>query len=295
MKEKILVVGGSGFIGRNLLKKISLKKYDLYSLSKQIPKNKIKGVRYLRCDITKFINVKKKILINFDHIINLSGYINHSDKKNNISCHYYGCKNLIDIFKKKNISTFIQVGSSLEYGDQKSPQKETKISHPKSWYGLSKYKASKYLLKIGQKLKFPYIILRPYQIYGPYQKKNRLIPQTIHSCLINKKFKCTFGNQKRDFIYIDDFIDLIKKILIKKNIRCEIFNVGSGKPISVKYVINKIKSSINSGFPQFGAIKMRKEEIKNLYPDISKVKKYFNWKPKIKLKIGLKKTIRFYA
>ena len=71
--------------------------------------------------------------------------------------------------------------------------------------------------------------------------------------------------------------------------------MGSGKPISVKYVINKIKSSINSGFPQFGAIKMRKEEIKNLYPDISKVKKYFNWKPKIKLKIGLKKTIRFYA
>ena len=296
MKEKILVVGGTGFIGYHVLKNLSLKKYFLYSLSKNNPKSdrKVKNVKYIFCDIINKKDLKKRLSKNFDHIINLSGYIDHSKKKENNLYHYVGSKNLIDIFKLKEIQTFIQIGSSLEYGDLKSPQEEKRKCNPKSWYGLSKLKASKYLEKINKEYKIPYIILRPYQVYGPKQKLNRLIPQTIDSCLKNKSFKCTSGVQKRDFIYIKDFVDLIKKILQLKKIRCEIFNVGSGKPIYVKDVIKKIKTITNSGNPELGSIKMRKDEIMNLYPSIKKVKKYFNWQPKIKLNDGLKKTIKSY-
>ena len=100
MKEKILVVGGTGFIGYHVLKNISSKKYLLHSLSKNKPvkEKKIKNVKYIYCDITKFRTLKKKLSKNFDHVINLSGYIDHSNKKQNILCHYFGSKNLIDIF-----------------------------------------------------------------------------------------------------------------------------------------------------------------------------------------------------
>ena len=103
MKENILVVGGTGFIGYHVLKKIPAKKYVLFSLSKNKPlkEKKIKNVKYLYCDITNYKALKKKLSKKFDHIINLSGYIDHSNKKENILCHYYGSKNLIDIFKKK--------------------------------------------------------------------------------------------------------------------------------------------------------------------------------------------------
>ena len=67
----------------------------------------------------------------------LKNFISEID--NNIKC------NIIDIFKLKEIQTFIQIGSSLEYGDLKSPQEEKRKCNPKSWYGLSKLKASKYL------------------------------------------------------------------------------------------------------------------------------------------------------
>ena len=66
-----------------------------------------------------------------------------------------------------------------------------------------------------------FIILRPYQVYGPYQKYDRLIPMVIKSCLKNKKFPCTEGNQERDFLYVDDFTDLIIKILKKKILKIE--------------------------------------------------------------------------
>ena len=297
MKEKILVVGGTGFIGYHVLKNISSRKYLLYSLSKNKPtkEKKIKNVKYLYCDITNNKNLKKKLSENFDHVINLSGYIDHSKKKENILCHYFGSKNLIDIFKLKKIQTFIQIGSSLEYGNLKSPQIEKKICEPVSWYGKSKFKASQYLKKISKVYDLPYIILRPYQVYGPKQKKDRLIPQTIETCLKNKIFLCTPGTQKRDFIYVDDFVFLIQKILLKKDIRYEIFNVGSGKPILVKDIIKKIRNLTKSGEPKFGAINMRKDEVMNLYPLTKIVENNFNRKPKVKLIQGLKKTIKSYA
>ena len=101
--------------------------------------------------------------------------------------------------------------------------------------------------------------------------------------------------QKRDFLYVDDFVELIKKILKQKKIRKEIFNVGSGKPISVKFIIQMIQSSIGLGKPQFGKIPMRKDEINSLYPSIKKIKKKLSWLPKKNLKAGIKKTIQSYV
>lgn len=187
----------------------------------------------------------------------------------------------------------MQSGSSLEYGKNASPQDEKMACSPISYYGKAKYLASKFLLH-NNKYNFKVIILRLYQVYGPNQKKDRLIPMVINSFLKNKNLKCTNGKQKRDFIYIDDLINLFLKIIKTKKLNSGIFNVGSGKPVSVKIVIDNIKKFIKKGKPIYGAIKMRKDEIKNLYPKINKVKKFFNWNANITLETGLKKTIRFY-
>ena len=175
-----------------------------------------------------------------------------------------------------------------------SPQKEKHNCKPISIYGISKYKASKFIEKYGKLKDLPFVILRPYQVFGPGQKKNRLVPQVIEACLKNRNFDCTAGTQLRDFIFIDDFTYLILKIIKNIKIRKEIFNVGSGNPISVKDIIMKIQSIIKKGNPNFGSISMRKDEIRDLYPSITKVKNKFSWSPKIGLLQGLKKTILSY-
>ena len=68
--------------------------------------------------------------------------------------------------------------------------------------------SSNKVFKESKKISFPFVILRPYQVYGPYQDNNRLIPFIINSCLQNKKFPCTTGVQFRDFLYIDDFVEV---------------------------------------------------------------------------------------
>ena len=296
MRNNILVVGGTGFIGYHLLKYLK-KKNTLFSISKNKPskKRKVRGVNYIFCDIYKK-NKLRKILEqkNFDYVINLGGYVDHSNTLKTFQSHYYGCKNLVDIFKTKKIKLFIQIGSSLEYGKLKSPHIETLKCKPTATYGISKYKSSEYIQKCDNKKSFPYVILRPYQVYGPNQSINRLIPIVISSCIKNKKFNCSSGIQKRDFLYIDDFINLINKLILSKKKIKGIFNVGSGKASSVKETIQLIHKKIKKGNPQFGKIKMRRDESLNYYPKIKKLKKAIKWSAKTSLKKGLFQTIQYY-
>ena len=295
MKEKILVAGGTGFLGYHLLKKLLELKYDLYSISTKMPKKerKLKKIKYLICEVTKKNSIKKKLNITFDYIVNFSGYVDHSDKIKTMRSHYLGCKNLVDTFKNKKIKNFIQIGSSLEYGNSKSPHQETSHCRPRGNYGLAKLKASKYLQKVGSKNNLSFTVLRLYQIYGPNQSINRLIPVVVDSCLKNKIFSCSPGLQKRDFLFVGDLVKLILKI-IKNKPSNSIFNVGSGQSIKVKNIINLIKQEVGLGKPIFGKINMRKDEAINNFPNINKVITFFNWRPSTKLKKGIKNTISFY-
>ena len=296
MKNKILIVGGTGFIGYHLSKRLKKKNY-VYSISRNSPKKKrkIKGVKYINCDIYKKNLLYKKLKpSNFDYVVNLGGNIDHNNKSRTIKSHFFGCKNLVDYFKNENIKLFIQIGSSLEYGKKKSPHYESLNCNPNAYYGMSKLKSTKYILKSNKKKSFPFIVLRLYQVYGPNQSRNRLIPIVISSCLKNKKFNCSTGKQVRDFLYIDDLIDLLNKIIYSKNKITGIFNVGSGKPSKVKKIINLIRNKVKKGFPQFGKIKLRKDEIIKYYPNLNKVKKSFNWKAQTSFNSGIVKTINFY-
>ena len=297
MNKNILIVGGTGFLGQNLVKKLSSMSYNITSLSsRRIPnKKKFKNVDYKLVDISKKNNFNKIKKNEFNYIINLGGNIDHKNKLETNKSHFIGCKNLLNELNLTNLKLFIQIGSSLEYGNTKSPQKENSLNKPKSIYGKAKLKATKYLISKSKSKNFAYIILRPDQIYGPHQTYDRLIPQTIDSCLKNKEFSCSEGKQLRDFLYVSDFVELVLKILKNKKINPGIYNIGLGRPFSVKYIIMTIKKIIKKGKPNFGKIKMRKDEIMSLYPNTNKTKKNFKWRPKVNIINGIKKTIKFYA
>ena len=297
-KKKLLVIGGTGFLGFHLCKEALKKGWSITSISTNKPKKirYLKKIKYLICDIGKK-NEIAKINSNFEYVVNFGGYVDHKNKKKTYKSHFIGCKNLADHFLNKNIKSFIQVGSCVEYGFTNSPQDEnssTSINKLASTYGKSKLMATNYLLDLYKKKRFPITILRLYLIYGPYQDINRFIPIIINGCLNDLNFNTSEGKQKRDFLYVSDFINLIFKILNNKNTRGEIFNVGSGKPLSIKKVINLIKNNIKKGNPKYGKIKLRKDEILELYPNVSKIKETIKWKPKINFMNGLNKTIKFY-
>jgi len=299
LKNNILIVGGTGFIGYHLAKKVLQKGWQVTSISSKPPKKirYLPKVKYILCDITKKKSLEQNIQKSFKYVVNLGGYVDHSNKKKTFKSHYIGCKNLAEIFLKKVPTAFVQMGSSIEYGNLKSPQIENANCYPnsiKSIYGKAKLLSSIYLTDLYKKKNFPSIVLRLYLAYGSRQDVNRFLPIIIKGCIENKKFPCSKGNQFRDFVHVDDVVDAIIKSLTNRNARGQIINIGSGKPRKIRNIIKYIKKISNGGYPQFGKIKLRKDEIIKLYPNIKKAKRKINWKPKISFERGIKSTIKFY-
>jgi nucleoside-diphosphate-sugar epimerase len=295
-KKNILIIGGTGFIGYHLAKKCLKNKWQVTSISTKPPKKirYLSKVNYIYCDISKKKSLKKNIKFFYTYVVNLGGYVDHSNKAKTRESHYTGCKNLTNIFLKNPPKAFIQMGSSVEYGNVKSPQKENSKCNPKTVYGRAKLSSTKHLINLYVRKKFPSVVLRLYLAYGPKQDLNRFLPIIIDGCLKNKRFPCSSGDQLRDFVYIDDVVGAILKSLTNEKVKGKIINIGSGRPKKIKQIINYLKNVLKGGFPEFGKIKFRKDEILKIYPSIKRSTNLLKWHTKVPFEKGIKKTIQSY-
>ncbi len=102
-KKKILIPGGTGFIGYHLCSFFKKKNWIVHSISKSKPKinRRVKGVRYICCNVSNKKKLKKKLDKYYNYIVNLSGYVDHSRNKSIRRTHFEGCKNLVLNFQKK--------------------------------------------------------------------------------------------------------------------------------------------------------------------------------------------------
>ena len=294
----LLIAGGTGFIGYHLATKLKKKGWKITSVSLKKPQKKryIKGIKYLLVDLTKKKQIKNKLENTYTHVVNLSGHTSNlyskKFKAKIYNSHFYGTANLINFFLNKNIKSFIQIGSSAEYGNAKSPQSEKDKCKPTSIYGKAKLKATKYTLNAAKEYHFPSNVLRLFQVYGPGQGQNRAVAQLLNFCIKKKKFPASNGKQIRDFCYIDDVIKAII-IVLKKDISGKLFNIASGKGVSMKKLILTIQRVAKGGKPQFGLFRTRNHENSSLVPSINSAIKILKWKPKVELLNGLVKTKNF--
>ena len=301
-KLNVLVVGGTGFIGKNFIYNFRKKKnWNIYSVSRKLPTKSetIPNIKYKKCDILTKKDLSKLNLKIFNYIIyaigpNSLGELKSKKDFNFHKQHYLALKRFILNLDLKNLRKFIFFGSSEEYGFLQSPHNENQeIRKLKNPYGTFKYKSSVYLKKLYNKINFPVVILRVYLTYGPYQRENRLLPQYLKAYFTKKKIYVTSGKQKKNFLFISDLIFLIQKCLTNKKANGEIFNVGTKKPILLSKIFLILKNKYNI-LPQIDKKKMRISESKNSYPNISKAEKILSWRPKITLLQGLKYTVKYY-
>ncbi|MDA9896984.1 NAD-dependent epimerase/dehydratase family protein [Pelagibacterales bacterium] len=300
----LLVVGGTGFIGSNLCDAAIKKGWKVTSLS--LNKKKIidssnlnKSIIYLSADIAQEDSLKAAFINNkYDYIINMGGYVNHSnfydDGKKIIDTHFNGLLNLIRNIDFSYCKKFINTGSSDEYGDIVGPQEESMLPLPNSAYAFSKYAGNNFLEYLFRSEKLPVCGIRLFLVYGPGQNKQRFLPQIIKGCLEKKSFPVSEGNQIRDFCYIDDVVEAIFRIFENATTSGHIFNIASGDPIKIKEMILKVKNVIGYGSPSFGDVSYKKNENMSLYANISKIKKFTEWKPVVNLDDGINKTVSHY-
>lgn len=294
--KKILVVGGSGFIGGHLVHKLQQCDAEITVVGHK--DRAINKLNYIQADLANKQTLLLLKKIQYDYVFNLGGYIDHTPYFNGgrkvIEQHYIGLLNLLDSLDRTNLKGFVQIGSSDEYGNNPSPQSEDMREQPISPYSLAKVSASHLIQTLANTENFPGTVLRLFLVYGPGQDDKRFLPKMIKGCLNDQTFPTSEGKQLRDFCYVDDVVDAMLLAATHKNAHGEIINIASGIPISIHDVTEMVRGEIGSGNPQYGQFPYRKGENMSLYADISKAMKLLDWQPTTSFNEGLQKTIEHY-
>ena len=301
MHERLLIIGGTGFIGSHLAKKAMELGFETIVLSTKRPSidREISGVTYLEANIVDPLQLEKKLTkYSFHYVVNLSGYIDHSSfltgGSDVLEQHFFGLKNLLEVIDWSVLKRFVQIGSSDEYGNQPAPQNEKMPAAPISSYSLGKSASTHLLQMLCQTEAFPATILRLFLVYGPGQGEKRFLPQVISGCLSDKDFPVSSGEQFRDFSYVEDVITAILLCFTNDEVNGEIINIGSGVPVSIRDMVEYVRATIGMGHPQFGAFPYRSKENMALYADTTKAKDLLGWVETVSFKDGMKATIEYY-
>lgn len=278
MMETIFLIGGSGFIGKNLVEYLSAS-YHIVVVDKFIDEEFFK--KYPSVETLKMDLVNDKIPSDFekpDYIINLASIVtaerDFSLFDGLISSNLKVLLNLYERFKEeKNLKLFVQFGSSEEYGSEGSPFVETMREQPNSPYALVKQLTVNTALMLHANYGFPSMVVRPGNLFGKYQNKSKFIPYIISQLREGKPINVTLCEQKRDFISADDFAWCLGELLKNwKECIGEIVNVASGKSVSLKQIIETCKVVIGKDAKiNYGALPYRENEVMDLKCSVDKL------------------------
>lgn len=243
----IIVTGGLGFIGKRLVQSLKKNCDDEIIV---VDKKKLNSKNYLNNKIflqkLKSQKFTKKIKIIFHQGANSKTVENNffSIMKDN----YFYTKNLIDLCIKKNIP-LIYASSASVYGTETKKFNEDSKLEPSNFYSYTKSLVDLYVTRLLKKKKYKLIGLRYFNVFGPgEEKKGRMasvfhhftnqIKQKDHVKLFKGSNGYNDGEQKRDFVFVDDCVDV--NIWLFKNFKSGIYNVGSGKATSFNEVAKNI-------------------------------------------------------
>ena len=294
---KIIITGGSGFIGSYLAMQLK-QEHDVTIFD--VKKN-VSDIDFIEGDVTNLDSVKNSIT-DCDLVIHLAaslGVVNvERDPVQTLDINLGGTKNVLEACRTNNIKKIIFSSSSEIYGEPtKIPIGENDKPIPITTYGISKLASEEYIKSYSKSYGIQYTIFRLFNVYGAIQDTQWVLPEFVDKAISNKQISVhSDGSQVRAFCYVSDVADAFQSVLEKAN--GEIINVGNdSNPISIKELAEKIVSLTNSQskieFVPFEESNRNRTEILKRIPDINKAKKILNYSPKITLDEGIKKVVKY--
>ena len=286
----IIVLGGSGFVGKSLLQKLESKKFKVKVMvnSSKI-KNKFKKFHGDILDKKTFENQIK----NGDIIINLVGQYN-GHISNFIDLNIKGGLNLLESCKGKKNIKIILISSIDAYGENMHyASKEKDKSSPQNNYGLIKLLAEKMYENFANIHGLDVIVLRLSNLYGP-NKKNGLILNILKAIKKNSTVSINHnGKQQRDYLFIEDAVDGIIKAIQCRLKKYNVINISSGKRYRSTEII-KLAQELSHKKLKFKLKKTAPDE-KCVWANNFKAKKLLKFAPKISIKHGLNLTLKRFS
>ena len=301
-ERRVLVTGGAGFIGSELVKQLIhegavVTILDNFSSGKKHYLPNHKKLKIIKGDVVNE-NLVKRTVKDQEIIFNLAALPFIPDS------YYYpmtffqvntiGTMNVLwSAIKSKSVDLFVQISTSEVYGSaQYIPMDENHPTSPYSTYAVSKLAADRATFTLHKENGFPTVVIRPFNTYGPNFTEPYIIPEIITQIQKNAT-QVTLGNTNstRDFTYVTDTVDAFLKAANHKSASGEIINIGTGSEIKIINLANKlIKISKKKIKVRTDESRLRPYDVDRLICDNKKARTILKWKPKVSINTGLERT-----
>ena len=314
--KKIVVTGGLGFIGSNLIELLIKKKYFVINIDKVTYSSNFynvkefrpfKNYKFIKCNIgdKKFHNVLKRYKPSC--IFNLAAET-HVDRSIDNPTNFIN-SNIVDVYKllesfknfaKNHRCKLIHISTDEVYGDiLKGRSNEKYPYNPSSPYAASKAASDHLVSAYVRTYKIPAIVTNCSNNYGPKQHPEKLIPKLIYNILNNKPLPIYGkGTNSREWIYVKDHCEALIKVFLKGKIG-EFYNIGSNKNLNNLQVCSKLLNISNKlvkigNNVEINFVKDRPGHDIRYALDSNKIIKTLGWKPKVHFSEGIKLTFEWY-
>jgi UDP-glucose 4-epimerase len=304
--KRVLVTGGSGFIGSHLVNSLLERGAEVTVIARygNVMKNERlrdcwEDIRVVEADLRNRGALASLKEIAPQVVFHLAAY-NHVGQsfqqvEECFDVNAKGTANLLD--SCHDVEKFVYMSTSEVYGKQdRVPFVETMTPEPISPYSITKYAGELYC-RMKQRIKgeASIVIVRPFNVYGPYQSTKAVIPELIISCLRGNEIHTTEGRQTREFNYVADTVAGLIKVAEHPDRIDGVINIASGEEIAIRDLVQKIAMLTNtSSSLKIGILPNRPTEIWRMYADNTRAREILNWSPAVTLEEGLKATIEWF-
>jgi nucleoside-diphosphate-sugar epimerase len=305
MPKRILITGASGFIGANLARRALRDGHEVHLLLRSAHRpwriEDIAGdVRSHVVDMVDRGAVSAAVrAIRPDRIFHLAAYGAYSSQQGMdrmVSTNLSGCVALLDACAEAGFESFVNAGSSSEYGIKNHAPDEDEAADPNSHYAITKLAATNYCRFAARTRDLNAVTVRLYSVYGPWEEPTRLIPTLIGEGLKGKLPPLVSPAIARDFVYVDDAVDAMMRIADSGPQRGSVYNVCSGVQTNLREVVEIARRLMDvREEPAWATMPDRAWDTDVWVGSGARLEKELGWRATTGFAQGLQRTIDWYC
>jgi dolichol-phosphate mannosyltransferase len=304
--KRIILTGATGFVGANLARKLLKEGHQIHILVRSdFSAKRIEAIRNdMQFHVVEFLDKQKlgaeikKIKPDWVFHLAASGaYSWQTDLTQMIQTNILGTINLVEACLQTGFDTFINTGSSSEYGFKRTAPTETEWLEPNSHYAVTKASATLFCRHTAQSRGVRLFTLRLYSAFGPFEDPKRLMPSIIRQGLLKKFPPLVNPEIARDYVYIDDVVSAYLITAEKSDQESgAVYNIGSGIQTTMQEVVNVSRKVFGiTDQPQWGSMPQRIWDTNSWIANNQKAKIDLGWQPCFTFEQGFQKMVEWVS